>query len=82
MFIRRTDTEAQPLTLWSADTKSRLTGEDPDAGKDWRQKEKRGAEDEMVRWLNGHESEQTLGDREGQGSLHAAVHAVAELDTT
>ena len=30
------------------------------------------AEDEMVGWhhqLNGHESEQTLGDSEGQGSL-------------
>ena len=25
------------------------TGKDPDAGKDWRQKEKRVAEDEMVR---------------------------------
>ena len=38
---------------------------DPDAGKAWRQKEKRVAEDKMVRlhhWLNGHESEQTLGD--------------------
>ena len=34
-------------------------------------------EDEMVRWhhqLNGHESEQTLGDSEGQGSLGAVVH--------
>ena len=44
----------------------------PDAGKDWRQKEKRPAEDKMVRqhrWLNGHEFEQTLGDGEGQGSL-------------
>ena len=43
-----------------------------DAGKDWRKKEKRVAEDEMVRWhhwLNGHESEQTPGDSEGQGSL-------------
>ena len=33
---------------------------------------KRLAEDEMVGWhhqLNGHESEQTLGDSEGQGSL-------------
>jgi len=31
-----------------------------DAGKDWRQKKKGAAEDEMVRWqcqLNGHESE-------------------------
>ena len=48
-------------------------GEDfPDAGKDWRQKEKGAAEDEMVRWhhqLNGHEFEQAPGDREGQGSL-------------
>ena len=34
-------------------------------------KEKRAAEDEMVGWhhqLNVHESEQTLGDSEGQGS--------------
>ena len=39
----------------------------------------------MVGWhhrLNGHEFEHTLGDGEGQGSLHAAVHGVAELDTT
>ena len=34
--------------------------------------EKGVTEDEMVGWhhqLNGHESEQTLGDSEGQGSL-------------
>ena len=39
----------------------------------------------MVGWhprLNGHEFEQTLGDSEGQGSWHAAVHGVAESDTT
>ena len=44
----------------------------PDAGKDWRQKEKRAAEDEMVKqhhWLSGHEFEQTFGDSEGQGSM-------------
>ena len=29
--------------------KSWLIGRDPDAGKDWKQKEKRAAEDEMVR---------------------------------
>ena len=37
-----------------------------------RQEEKGPTEDEMVVWhhhLNGHESEQTLGDGEGQGSL-------------
>ena len=41
-------------------------------GKDWGQEEKEAAEDDMVgwhHWLNGHESEQTLGDSEGQGSL-------------
>ena len=45
---------------------------DSDAGQDWRQKEKRGAEDKMVRYhllLNIHEFEQTPGDRKGQGSL-------------
>jgi len=42
------------------------------AGKDWRQKEKRVAEDEMVgwhHWFNGHELGRLLGDGEGQGSL-------------
>ena len=37
----------------------------------------------MVGWhhqLNGHESEQTPGDSEGQGSLDAAVHGVTESD--
>ena len=44
----------------------------PDAGKDWRQKEKGATEDEMVgwhHWLNEHEFEQTLGDGGGQRSL-------------
>ena len=48
------------------------SGKDPDAEKDWRQKEKKATEDGTVRqqnWLNGHEFEQTLGDSEGQGSL-------------
>ena len=48
--------------------KSLLTGKDPDAGKDQRQKERRATEDEMVgkhHQLNGHEFEQTLGGSEG-----------------
>ena len=48
------------------------TGKDSNAGKDWRQEEKGTTEDEMAGWhhqLNGHEFEQTLGDRDGQGSL-------------
>ena len=43
----RTDAEA-PI-LWSPDVKSWLTGKDPDVGKDWGQKEKRAAEEKMVR---------------------------------
>ena len=35
--------------LWPRDAKSQLTGKDRDAGKDSRQKEKRAAQDEMVR---------------------------------
>ena len=39
---------------------------------------------EMVGWhyqLNGHESEQTPGDSEGQGTWHAAVHEVTNSQT-
>ena len=49
IFIGRTDAEAEAPILWPPDVKTRLFGKDPDAGKDWRQKEKRAAEDEMVR---------------------------------
>ena len=51
--------------------KSQLIGKDTHA-KHWSQKEKRMAEDEMVRihhWFNGHEFEETLGDSEGWRSL-------------
>ena len=47
IFIGRTGAEA-PI-FWPPDAKSQLIGKDPDAGKDWRQKEKGEAEDEMVR---------------------------------
>ena len=48
-FIERTDDEAEAPILWLPDVKSQLIRKDPDAGKDWRQKEKRAVEDEMVR---------------------------------
>ena len=37
-------------------------------------------EDEMVAWHHGlnRQFEQTLGDSEGQGSLHALVHGVTK----
>ena len=58
MFIGRTDAEAETSILRPPDAKNWLIGKDPDAGKDWRQKEKGVTEDEMVgwhHWLDGHE---------------------------
>ena len=49
IFIGRTDAEAEATILWPPDMKSQLTGKVNDAGKDWRQKENRATEDEMVR---------------------------------
>ena len=45
----RTDAEAEVLILRPLYAKSWLIGKHPDAGKDWRQKEKVVADDEMVR---------------------------------
>ena len=64
--------KAEAPIFWPPDAKSRLIRKYPDTEKDWRQEEKEALEDEMVgchHRLNGHESEQTLGDGEGQGSL-------------
>ena len=48
LFIGRTDAEAEAPILWPPDGKNRFIGRDPDAEKDWRQKKKWAAEDEMV----------------------------------
>ena len=56
ILIGRNDAEAEALIFWSPDTNSQLIGKDSDAGKDWRQKEKRATENEMVgwhHWFNG-----------------------------
>ena len=45
IFTERTDAEAP--VLWPPDAKSRLTGKDPDSGKDWGQEETRW---QSVRW--------------------------------
>ena len=45
-FIGRTDAEAEAPTYWPSDAKSRLTGKDPGAWKDWGQKGM--TEDEMM----------------------------------
>ena len=71
IFIERTDAEAATPILWTPDAKNWFIGKDPDAGKDWRQDEKRMTEDEMVRWYHwlGYEFEQAPGLGDGQGSL-------------
>ena len=76
IFFGRTDAEAEAPILWPPVVKHRLIGKDFDAGKGWRWEEKRAAEDEMVGWhhqLNGHESEQALGDSGGQRSLACCI---------
>ena len=84
IFIGRTDAEAEAPILWPPDVKSRLSGKDPDAGKNWG-REKGVTEDEMVgwhHWLNGHEFEQIQGDNQGQGSLACCVHEFTDSDAT
>ena len=72
IFTGRTDGEVEAPILWPPDVKNWLIRKAPDAGKDWRQKEKGMTEDEMAVWhhrLKGHEFEQALGVGDGQGSL-------------
>ena len=66
---------ASSFRIWKSSTphaKSWLIGKDSDAGRDWGQEEKGTTEDEMAgwhHWLDGHESEWTLGVGDGQGGL-------------
>ena len=79
----KTETEQDPVGPMGAEAFLFIRKE-PDAGKDWRQEEKRMTEDKMVgwnHWLNGHEFEQALGDGEGQEAWRAAVHGVSKSRT-
>ena len=72
VFIGRTDAEAETPILWPSPAKSWLIEKDSDAGRDWGQGEKGTTEDEMAgwyHWVDGHESEWTLGGGDGQGGL-------------
>ena len=71
-FFGRTDTKVETPILWPPDAKSWLIGKYSDAGRNWGQEEKGTTQDEMAgwhHWLNGRESEWTLGVGNGQGGL-------------
>ena len=72
VFFGRNDAKAETPVLWPPHAKSWLIGKDSDAGRDWGQEEKGITEDEMAgwhHWLDGLESECTLGVGDGQGGL-------------
>ena len=86
IFIGKTHAKAETPVLWPPDGKNWLIGKDPDAGKDWRQKEKGKTEDEMIRWhhwLDGHAFEQAPGVGDAQGGLVCcSPWGLKESDTT
>ena len=71
-FFGRNDAKAETPVLWPPHAKSWLIGKDSDVERDWGQEEKGTTEDDMAgwhHWLDGHESEWTLGLGDGQGGL-------------
>ena len=84
VFIGGTDVEAETPILWPPDVESWLIWKDPDAGKDWGQKEKGTKADEMVRWHHGHSGHGFVWTRElvmDREAWHAAVHEVVKSQT-
>ena len=79
------DAEAEAPIFWPHDAKSWLTGNDPDAGKDWRQKKKRGWQ--RMRWLDSitDSTDMNFSDLweivKGRVAWYAAVHGVAKSQT-
>ena len=87
LFFGRNDAKAETPIFWPPNVKSWLIGKDSDAGKDWRQKEKRVTQDEMVRehhWLSGQESGKLPETVKNREAWHAACSSwgCKESDTT
>ena len=85
-FFGRNDAKAETPVLWPPHAKSWLIGKDSDARRDWGQKEKGTAEDEMAGWhhrLHGREFVWTLGVGDGhRGLVGCNSWGRKESDTT
>ena len=76
IVIGGTDAKAEAPILWPFVVKNWLLRKDPDAGKDWRWKEKGKTEDEMVglhHQFNGHELWELVMDPEKPGGLLQSI---------
>ena len=86
LFFGRTDAETEASILWLPDAKNQLIGKAPDAGKDWRQKWRRGWQ--RMRWLDSITDPVYMHLNylqkivENRKAWHAAVHGVAKSQTS
>ena len=84
IFIGGTDPKAEAPILWPPDVKSWLTGDDPDAAKDWGQEEK---ECQRMRWLDGIINSMDMNVNklweivEGRGARFVTVYGIPKSQT-